>query len=193
MIDNTRLPVDVERGARGGPGFLTTVVTTSSGFENRNSNWSSARAAYNIGYGIRTKAEMRAVLDFFYARRGRGRGFLFKDWLDFGVKEQSLAPGADNTRRQLVARYGVGDNEYVRLITHPIASTLVVYVNNIAVQNYTLEPNGVVKFTTNPGANVKATFEFDVPVRFDVDRLEVNLEHFDAMSVPNIPVIEVRA
>jgi uncharacterized protein (TIGR02217 family) len=39
---------------------------------------------------------------------------------------------------------------------------------------------------------VTAGFEFDVPVRFDVDRIEVNLHTLDHGDIPNIPIVEVR-
>jgi uncharacterized protein (TIGR02217 family) len=37
-----------------------------------------------------------------------------------------------------------------------------------------------------------ASFEFDVPVRFDIDRLDIELSSFDAADAPMIPLIEVR-
>ena len=42
------------------------------------------------------------------------------------------------------------------------------------------------------GALVTAGFEFDVPVRFDSDRITASLAGFAAGEVPSIPVVEVR-
>ena len=42
------------------------------------------------------------------------------------------------------------------------------------------------------GAAVTAGFEFDVPVRFDRDRLEVNLSGFRHGAIPAIPIVEIR-
>jgi uncharacterized protein (TIGR02217 family) len=42
------------------------------------------------------------------------------------------------------------------------------------------------------GAIVTAGFEFDVPVRFDTDRINASLAGFAAGEVPSIPVVEVR-
>ena len=42
------------------------------------------------------------------------------------------------------------------------------------------------------GAPVTAGFEFDVPVRFDSDRITTSLAGFAAGEVPSIPVVEVR-
>jgi uncharacterized protein (TIGR02217 family) len=42
------------------------------------------------------------------------------------------------------------------------------------------------------GAAITAGFLFDVPVRFDIDRLDIELTSFDAAEAPAIPLIEVR-
>ena len=53
---------------------------------------------------------------------------------------------------------------------------------------------GVVTFNSPPadGADVRATFEFDVPVRFDVDELQLQARLHDVASAPNVPVVETR-
>ena len=53
---------------------------------------------------------------------------------------------------------------------------------------------GQVTFNTAPGngVSVSANFEFDVPVRFDTDQLEINLQDFGVGSWGNIPLVEVR-
>ena len=42
------------------------------------------------------------------------------------------------------------------------------------------------------GLSVTAGYEFDVPVRFDSDKLEVNMTGFNHGAIPNIPIVEVR-
>ena len=53
---------------------------------------------------------------------------------------------------------------------------------------------GAVSFAAPPnaGAVLTAGFEFHVPVRFNTDRIEVNLAAFEAGEIPSIPIIEVR-
>ena len=41
------------------------------------------------------------------------------------------------------------------------------------------------------GAAVRAGFEFDVPVRFDIDRIDVSLATFEAGRIPSIPLVEI--
>ncbi len=44
-----------------------------------------------------------------------------------------------------------------------------------------------------PGAVVSAGFLFDVPVRFDTDRLTASIASFRAGEIPSIPIVEVKA
>lgn len=68
MFDNVRFPVDIAYGSSGGPEFSTDVVTTFGGHEQRNVNWSGARARYNIAWGVKTQAQLTALTAFFRAR-----------------------------------------------------------------------------------------------------------------------------
>ena len=74
---DVRFPDAVARGATGGPEFSTDIIAVASGFEQRNVNWSAARAKYDISTGIRTREQMAEVIAFFRARKGRAYGFRF--------------------------------------------------------------------------------------------------------------------
>ena len=43
-----------------------------------------------------------------------------------------------------------------------------------------------------PGAAITAGFEFDVPVRFDTDKLEIDIQGFRHGAIPSIPIVEIR-
>lgn len=108
---DTRLPVDVERGALGGPGFKTTVTPLGSGKEQRNIDWERIRSEFDIGYGLMEQesallgATIDKLLAFFYTREGRAHTFRFKDWSDYRVGDkdnpvtdnQSIATGGTTT------------------------------------------------------------------------------------------------
>lgn len=193
MVDNVRLPDDIERGAQGGPGFKTTIITLSNGAEQRNSDWAKARGEWDIGYGIQDRADLLAVVAFFNGRRGRARGFRFKDWLDFAVTAELVGTTGNALTRQLQKTYADDVNPYVRPIALPIASTLHVYVDNIEVMSgWTLGDNGLLTFDDDPGENVKATFEFDVPARFDIDQLPVSLNTYLNGSISGISIVELK-
>jgi uncharacterized protein (TIGR02217 family) len=53
---------------------------------------------------------------------------------------------------------------------------------------------GLVTFAVPPGAGVPVTagFEFDVPVRFDSDTLDVTLDIERLGSITSIPLVELR-
>ncbi|MDA3888230.1 MAG: DUF2460 domain-containing protein, partial [Allgaiera sp.] len=53
---------------------------------------------------------------------------------------------------------------------------------------------GLVTFDAAPGAAVAVTagFEFDVPVRFDSDTLDVTLDIERLGSITSIPLLEIR-
>lgn len=198
-----RFPLDVALGARGGPERKTDVVTLASGCEQRNGRWAHSRRRYNAGYGVKSRADMAAVLAFFEERRGRLHGFLWRDGLDYSSGpglptplDQAIGTGNGSaTSFQLSKRYGAGFDPYIRPITRPVAGSVRVAVAGTErLSGWTVDvATGVVSFSVAPasGASVTAGFLFDVPVRFDTDRLDVELTSFDGAEVPSIPLLEI--
>ena len=70
-----RFPLDVARGARGGPERQTQIVTLASGREVRNSRWAHSRRRYDAGLGIRNLDALAAVVSFFEERARPGPRF----------------------------------------------------------------------------------------------------------------------
>ena len=192
-----RFPLDVALGARGGPERMTDIVTLSSGREERNQRWAQSRRRYNAGYGIKSRADMAAVLAFFEERRGRFHSFLWRDGLDWssnGPQPLGMGDGVA-VAFQLVKRYGADFDPYLRPVTKPVAETVNVFVDASPTDAFTVDDlTGTVTFEVAPadGAVLTSTFEFDVPVRFDIDRLDIELTGFDVADAPSIPLIEVR-
>lgn len=193
-----RFPADIAYGSAGGPEYSTDIVVTHGGYEQRNTNWSQARAKYNVAHGVKTQSQLDALIGFFRARKGRADGFRFKDWSDYKAIAQAIGTGnGTNKIFQLVKTYNSGSIVETRTITKPIASTLAVYVNAVlqAGSAYTLDSaTGKITFVTAPAnaAVVTADFEFDVPVRFDTDRLSATLDSYGVNSWNDIPLVEVR-
>jgi uncharacterized protein (TIGR02217 family) len=198
-----RFPLDVALGARGGPERKTDVVTLAGGGERRNGRWHHSRRRYNAGYGVKSRADMAAVLAFFEERRGRLHGFLWRDGLDFSSGgtvplplDQAIGTG-DGSRSSfaLTKRYGASFDPYLRPITRPVVDTVRIAVAGVErTSGWTVDAaTGVVSFAVAPasGALVSAGFLFDVPVRFDTDRLDVELTSFDGAEVPSIPLVEI--
>ncbi len=83
QFDETRFPVKIAFGFEGGPRFFTAITSTSGGAEQRNANWSLARAQYRSAHKLKDQEELDELLAFFYARRGKQVGFRFKDHVDY--------------------------------------------------------------------------------------------------------------
>ena len=201
-----RFPLDVALGARGGPERATDIVTLASGREERNSRWADARRRYNAGYGIKSRADMQTVLDFFEERRGRFHSFLWRDGLDFSSNGTSAPTPLDQVigtgdgvklSFTLTKRYGANFDPYLRVISKPVVGSVKVAVAGVERDpaDFTVDAlTGTVTLLAAPGDGeaVTAGFLFDVPVRFDTDRLEIELSGFDAAEASVIPLIEVR-
>ena len=203
-----RFPPALSFGASGGPERRVEIVTLASGHEARNGPRAGSRRRYDAGVGLRALDDLEALVAFFEARGGALHGFRWKDWADYrsapasvpvGPGDQRLGTG-DGVRRVFALRkgYGSGDQVYWRGIDKPVAGSVQVAVGNDVrppgVDWVVDVATGLVSFADPPapGAEVTAGFEFDVPVRFDTDRIEVSLASFKAGSVPRVPVLEVR-
>lgn len=197
---DVRFPENISYGVTGGPEYSTDIVTTKSGSEQRNVNWYYARHKYNAAHGVKSEADIKALLAFFHARMGRAYGFRFKDWADYqSANPEVIGTGDGNTTSfQLVKRYSSGGVEKVRKITKPVNGTVTVYVNG---EEYEFgfgsgvdHDTGIIKFDVPPAANapITATFEFDVPVRFDTDYMPINIKEWHIYSWDNIDIVELK-
>lgn len=189
---NISFPPYVARGATGGPSFSTNVVTLASGAEERNILWANARGKWNISTGIRTREQMLDVIAFFHVVKGRAYSFRFKDWNDYSATGQTMVE-ITPTVWQLVKRYSIGGFEHLRTITKPVVGTVAVLVGGIPTVPSGIDYlTGQLTFGSAPGSSPTASFEFDVPVRFDTDHLPVQTNAFDQQVVSQIDLVEVR-
>jgi uncharacterized protein (TIGR02217 family) len=191
-FDDVRFPIALGREASVEPAFSTDVVTTASGAEQRNSNWADARLRFDAGPGVRGEAELMVLLDFFRARRGAAIGFRFEDPFDHEAEQQLLGVGDGlRTEFRLVKHY----SGQTRRITRPVPGSVRLYVGGIErASGWTLGELGRVLFEDAPatGSEVRASFAFDVPVRFAEDRLSLNRATFAAGEAASVPLIEIR-
>lgn len=188
-------PLRLAFGASGGPVRAVDIVELANGREVRNTSQSRSRRRYIAVTGVKSLEDARRLSDFFEARCGRLHSFRFYDPLDFSsgaevpsATDQTLGTGDGyQTEFQLVKRYG----DAVRPITRPVTDTVIVAVNGTAV-SHILNPLGIAEIDAPPsGAVVTAGFLFDVPVRFDADGLVLSLDTHGAVSVTDVPLIEV--
>jgi uncharacterized protein (TIGR02217 family) len=197
-------PLRLALGTSGGPWRRTDIVSLSNGRESRNQRWRDARRRYDAGSGVRSVSDLYEIVAFFEARSGQLYGFRFADPVDFqscgpeetvSATDQLLGVGDGvRTAFQMVKRYGDAGGSTERVIAKPQLDSVVVAVNGIPAGGFTVDhATGIVTLAAAPasGAVVRAGFRFDVPVRFDTDRIEVDLDAFRAGRIPSIPLIEV--
>jgi uncharacterized protein (TIGR02217 family) len=201
-----RFPDDISRGARGGPERRTQIVELASGDEERNASWANSRRRYDVAYGIRRADDLAAVVAFFEARNGRLYGFRFKDWADYKsclpsatptATDQLIGTGDGSTKVfQLVKRYSSGSQSWVRSIGKPVAGSVrIALAGTPKPSGWSVDSiTGLVTFSTAPAVSVAITagFEFDVPVRFDTDLLDITLDLERLGSITSIPLVEIR-
>ena len=109
-------------------------------------------------------------------------------------QDQLLGVGNGLTARFRLCKHYAGPEPQRRLITRPRAESVVVSVGGVASASWALEPGGWIVFDQAPaaGAEVRAGFYFDVPVRFASDRLDITGAAFAAGEAPSVPLVEIR-
>lgn len=201
-----RFPTSISRGSSGGPRRRTDIVTLRSGYEERNAVWADSRREYDAGLGVRSLNDLHKVLEFFEARRGRLYGFRWKDWADYksvapnsnisATDQTIMALPGETTVFQLSKTYSSGPVAYTRKITKPVSGTVSVTERGVLLVDgidFLVDYNtGLVYFGYAPSGVVTAGFEFDVPVRFTNDHIDITVDLFNAGQVPQINVIEVK-
>ncbi|NGO53627.1 DUF2460 domain-containing protein [Allomesorhizobium camelthorni] len=202
-----RFPAAISFGATGGPERRNEIVQLTSGREKRNARFAQSRHHYDAGTGVRSLADLHDILDFFEARRGSLHAFRFRDPFDMKscrpgetptALDQTLGTGdGTNARFALVKRYGEGDDSYLRRISKPVAGSLKVAVAGVEAVDFSFdEATSEIVFAPAaiPASDLAVTagYEFDVPVRFDAERLSISLTAFKAGQIPSIPLVEVQ-
>lgn len=200
-------PLGVSFGSVAGPEWKNEIVQLNSGHEKRNARWAQSRRHFDAGTGIRSLADLRQVLSFFEARRGSLFSFRFRDPFDHSSAHKAQEPTA------LDQQIGIGDGisrtyqliktyeTYARLITKPLGASVRLAINGKVLENgtdYQVDAlTGIVTFdeliVPENGAVITAGFLFDVPVRFNTNRLQASISSFQAGEIPSIPIIEVKA
>lgn len=160
----------------GGPQFVTTIVHTANGDEQRNgASGMHARRIFKLDTSTINDATRVAVLTFYDARRGQADSFRFKDPFDYQAVGEPIVGG------QLVKRYTAGPVNYDRPIVKPINGTV------------TFTGGGTLNYETgviSGGAGGTWSGEFEIQARFPADRYTETNYYVDWHEV-SLEVIEV--
>lgn len=176
------LDLGYDYGATGGHGWATTVIQYPNGRTRRNVERAIALGAWELGNRNIDLEQLEKIRGFFHAMRGRAHSFLYKDWNDFIAKHELLV--IDGTyATQLTKAYGASINVWFREIKKPVPGTVLIEAFEVG-EWVALDPSGdyeldhstgIVTWSTPPdtSAQIRWSGEFNVPVRFDRDQLDV--------------------
>jgi uncharacterized protein (TIGR02217 family) len=193
-------PLAIGREASVEAATSTAIASGAGGREQRNAEWAEARLSFDAGPGVRSEADLGALLAFFRARRGPAQAFRFRDPFEDSSSGATGEPGSADqllgmgngvrTAFPLLKNYG----EVARRITRPVPGSVRVAVGGNETSAWSLGVQGVVELDVPPpnGVPVTAGFRFDVPARFAEDRLSISRATFSAGEAVSVPLIEVR-
>jgi uncharacterized protein (TIGR02217 family) len=174
-----RFNTEIRYGLTGGPMWSTTITEVASGVEEVNINWTAPLGGWTLAQDMYNKAETDYLIAFFNARLGRAVGFRFKDWSDFKVSGTGSTPtgvtATSGSQLQLYRRYWTTTRYIDRIVQKPVAGTVILYKDGVPLAStaYTVDyTTGLITVTTGTGVYTW-TGEFDKPVRFATDKLDV--------------------
>lgn len=193
---NKRLNKCVSLGFAGGPMWDTTIVPNAGGYEARIANWSMPLYKFTADYSILNPVEQNEIAMAFNAARGQRDSFRFKDHADYEGHDEELGTGdGTNTPRQLKKYYDFdGVSAFARDIVLPVANTVVVTDNGSPFAVTVNDQTGMVAPASGnwiSGHIYKASFEFDVRVRFASDFYPFTLA-LKKLAQVSIDLIEAR-
>lgn len=206
MFLDKQFPPKISLGASGGPMRKVHISTLASGQEQRLSHQKYSKRQYELGTAISRVEDLQEVIAFFEICGGALLGFRFKDAFDHSTHQPPNPVSAydvvlgvgDGKMREfpLFKPYKIGQNTYERPITRPIKESVKIAVDQRELplgEGVLLKDYGVLHFEHAPetGAKISCGFEFDVPVRFNIDEIIVNMSDFESGLIPNIPLVEI--
>ena len=158
----------------------TAIVENFSGSETRSINWMQPLLKFNIGQKGCLNQELQQFIAFHEARKGTYQGFRFKDWSDYQFNQ--VITLNTNKQAQLFKTYTVESLSVKRPLIKIVTGTVSVFVNNILVtEGWTLNYNtGVITFNEIPAGTIQVSGEFDVPVRFESDKIDLRFEAYES-------------
>lgn len=199
----TRLDLGIDYGTRGELRFSTSIIVDGSGEEQRNANWSQPLGRWQLGDRTLDKSELDYFLGFHAARKGAFVGFRFKDWADYQAHRQKIGVGdGTKTKFQLIKTYTIGSYSVKRPILKPVGDTVEIYLNGLESRHgWAVDiTTGIITFASTPDTDVviSSSFEFDVPVRFEQDKIEFRFDAYEVGTgrsifyLANLSVVELR-
>jgi len=189
FVETPRFPDAIARGTQFGPGYSTSKARNLGGYEVSNQNWSMPLYEGDVSHACKTQALIDNLLAFFHGVAGMHNGFRFKDFADFDASgAEGTVVSLSASTWQMYKTYTYGALTATRKIQKPVSATVSVAGGGSYTVDYT---TGII--TKNSGADPTSwTGQFDVPVRFNVDRLLPIGITSSLYNLSPIPIVEIR-
>ncbi len=203
-IDEVLFPTDISYGSKGGPEFKTTVKPLGSGHEQRNIDWDKVLGNWEASKGVMTQAKLDIVETFFYARNGRARGFRWKHWPDFTIaatQQIGVGDGVETDFQSFKIYTDAGNTFNKDIYKVKDAGSIRVYLDTgggwvLQSSGFTVDINTcLVIFSVAPAVDDLIGIQIDEyhwPVRFNIDKFEVTLDHVTHFTWGSIPIKGIR-
>lgn len=180
MLVEERLDLGITYGTTATITTNTAIVESLSGRETRSINWVQPLIKFNIGQRGCINQELESFIAFHRARKGAYEGFRFKDWSDYQLSNQLITLNQD-LQAQLFKTYTVAGVSVKRPLVKIVEETVTVNVGNSPVtEGWEVDFNtGVITFDEQPTGAIRVSCEFDVPVRFESDKIDLRFEAYE--------------
>jgi len=179
----------------------TSIIESKNGTEQRTPQWYQPLLQFNIGERSETNDQLDQFIAFYTARKGAFQGFRFKDWSDYQFS--TIITLNANRQAQLFKAYFVAGFTVKRPLVKIVPGSILVSVGNSPVTTgWTVNFNtGIITFDQVQTEPIQVSGEFDVPVRFATDKINLRFEAFEAcepesnlklFSLENLSLTEIR-
>lgn len=169
---NAVLDEKIDYGFEGGVRYKTDVNENPNRFEERDSDWKYGKHEYEASFGLLDDPDRDFIISVFHTCRGRRHSFLFYDWNDRYIVNQTIIVGAEGTLEQiqLYKRYeGFGDAYTIRPIQALKTAVLKDDLGATVAGTWDLLTGLFTPDTAWGPGPYKVDAEFYVWVRFDDD------------------------
>ena len=187
------LPYFIAVNARGGPVFSTSLVSTHSGREIRQSDRVIAIHQYHIANCRLSQEQFEIFGAFFRVRLGRMYAFKMKDYADHAINNQTITSDSAS-QINIYKTYHDGAYAYNRRITTIDPIGICVTLNDRELpQSCVDSERGIITLGRHLSEHdiLKLSCSFYVPVRFDHDHFEYTVHPDGSVLIPNIRLTEV--
>jgi len=193
------------------PMWSTNITRVASGAEQANQRWAEPIMSYSLPDAVRSMDIFNALWNHWMVMKGAAHTFPWRDPMDFAsvpldapntipdisMLDQVIGIGDGvTTSFQLIKTYTAGVYSYVRSISKPIVSSVVVAVDGVSNPSFTVNRNnGVLTFISPPAIDdvITAGYLFDVEVRFAADDVMSGIvRSLGVGGFGSIDLIEVR-